>query len=62
VLHKHLDNISSQAARIRQAADSSVVTPCGTDSKLAERRAVIKYLRKEKEIVDMQTRTLQAGE
>jgi nucleoprotein TPR len=60
VLHQHLDNVSSQAARIRQAADSSVGTPGeaeaadGTETKLSELRAVINYLRKEKEIVDMQ--------
>ena len=60
VLHQHLDNVSSQAARIRQAADSSVGTPSegeiadGTESKLSELRAVINYLRKEKEVVDMQ--------
>jgi hypothetical protein len=60
VLHKHLDNVSSQAARIRQTADLTVDTPGegentdGTDSKLSELRAVINYLRKEKEIVDMQ--------
>lgn len=60
MLHQHLDNVSSQAARIRQAADSSVGTPGegetadGTESKLSELRAVINYLRKEKEIVDMQ--------
>jgi chromosome segregation ATPase len=60
VLHQHLDNVSSQAARIRQAADSSVGTPSegeaadSTEAKLSELRAVINYLRKEKEIVDMQ--------
>lgn len=61
VLHQHLDNVSSQAARIRQAADSSVATPGegetpddGAETKLSELRAVINYLRKEKEIVDMQ--------
>jgi hypothetical protein len=60
VLHQHLDNVSSQAARIRQAADSSVATPSegeaadSTEAKLSELRAVINYLRKEKEIVDMQ--------
>ena len=31
VLHQHLDNVSSQAARIRQAADSSVGTPRGEE-------------------------------
>ena len=60
MLHQHLDNVSSQAARIRQAADSSVATPGegeipdGAETKLSELRAVINYLRKEKEIVDMQ--------
>ena len=60
VLHQHLDNVSSQAARIRQAADTSVgtlgegETTDGTESKLSELRSVINYLRKEKEIVDMQ--------
>ncbi|KAH9056279.1 hypothetical protein EDB87DRAFT_1637584 [Lactarius vividus] len=60
VLHQHLDNVSSQATRIRQAADSTIATPGegdtadGTEAKLSELRAVINYLRKEKEIVDMQ--------
>jgi nucleoprotein TPR len=59
VLHDP-DNVSSRAARIRRAADSSVGMPSegetadGTESKLSELRAVINYLRKEKEIVDMQ--------
>jgi len=60
VLHQHLDNVSTQATRIRQTADSTVGTPGEgeitdeTGSKLSELRAVINYLRKEKEIVDMQ--------
>lgn len=60
MLHQHLENVSSQAARIRQAADSSAGTPGegeitdGSEAKLSELRAVINYLRKEKEIVDMQ--------
>ena len=61
VLHQHLENVSSQATRIRQAAaDSNVATTGegdttdGTEAKLSELRAVINYLRKEKEIVDMQ--------
>jgi nucleoprotein TPR len=59
VLHQHLDSVSSQAARIRQAADAAT-TPGEadasdeTDAKLSELRAVITYLRREKEIVDMQ--------
>ncbi|KAI0062383.1 hypothetical protein BV25DRAFT_683663 [Artomyces pyxidatus] len=60
VLHQHLDSVSSQAARIREAANatprsSSDVDPSeDSDTKLSELRAVITYLRKEKEIVDMQ--------
>ena len=70
VLHQHLENVSSQATRIRQAAAADVAatsTPPGegsgdttandnngTEAKLSELRAVINYLRKEKEIVDMQ--------
>ena len=60
VLHQHLDNVSLQAARICQAVDSSAGTPGegettdGSEAKLSELRAVINYLRKEKEVVDMQ--------
>lgn len=61
LLYQHLDTISSQAARIRQAADSSTENASDvadadgdSDAKLAELRAVIGYLRKEKEIVDLQ--------
>ncbi|KAH9992147.1 hypothetical protein BJV77DRAFT_1150250 [Russula vinacea] len=56
----HLDNVSSQAARIRRALDSPVGTPGegetvnGTEFKLSELCYVINYLRKEKEIVVMQ--------
>ncbi|KAL0960729.1 hypothetical protein HGRIS_005754 [Hohenbuehelia grisea] len=60
LLHQHLETVSSQAAKIRQAADSSV-TASGegesgddADTKLAELRSVVAYLRKEKEIVDLQ--------
>jgi len=54
-----LDSVSSQAARIRQAADTATtsgeVDPSDdADAKLSELRAVITYLRREKEIVDMQ--------
>ena len=52
---------SSQATRIRQAAADFTLatagegdTTDGTEAKLSELRAVINYLRKEKEIVDMQ--------
>ena len=70
VLHQHLENVSSQATRIRQAAAADVATTStppgegsgdttandnnGTEAKWSELRAVINYLRKEKEIVDMQ--------
>ncbi|KAH7927786.1 hypothetical protein BV22DRAFT_1060287 [Leucogyrophana mollusca] len=61
LLHQHLESVSSQAARIRQAADSSAQGPSGDgeeggdeDTKLSELRSVVAYLRKEKEIVDLQ--------
>ncbi|KIJ62559.1 hypothetical protein HYDPIDRAFT_93869 [Hydnomerulius pinastri MD-312] len=61
LLYKNLDSVSSQAARIRQAADSSAESTSGdadmsgdSDTKLSELRSVVAYLRKEKEIVDLQ--------
>ncbi|KAJ7132943.1 hypothetical protein C8R46DRAFT_1181193 [Mycena filopes] len=59
LLHQHLESVSSQAARIRQAAQTSTSAPEGeasddTDTKLSELRSVVAYLRKEKEIVDLQ--------
>ncbi|KAF9077487.1 hypothetical protein BDP27DRAFT_1397327 [Rhodocollybia butyracea] len=61
VLHKHLESVSSQAAQIRQAAESttSIVAHdsdenANADTKLSELRSVVAYLRKEKEIVDLQ--------
>lgn len=61
LLYQHLDTVSSQASRIRQVADSSAEGPSGeidingdTGAKLSELRAVVAYLRKEKEIVDLQ--------
>ncbi|KAF8132213.1 TPR/MLP1/MLP2-like protein-domain-containing protein [Mycena galopus ATCC 62051] len=60
LLHQHLESVSSQAARIRQAAESSTSasgegeSTDDTDTKLAELRSVVAYLRKEKEIVDLQ--------
>ncbi|KAJ7758135.1 hypothetical protein DFH07DRAFT_772602 [Mycena maculata] len=60
ILHQHLESVTSQAARIKQAAESSTA-PFGegepsddTDIKLTELRSVVAYLRKEKEIVDLQ--------
>ncbi|KAF5333006.1 hypothetical protein D9758_015176 [Tetrapyrgos nigripes] len=62
LLHHHLESVSSQAARIRQAADTNVPADAGgeaqpadgADTKLSELRSVVAYLRKEKEIVDLQ--------
>ncbi|KDQ62646.1 hypothetical protein JAAARDRAFT_54566 [Jaapia argillacea MUCL 33604] len=60
ILHQHLESVSSQAARIRQAADSTTSAVTSDDSvqdadaKLSELRSVVAYLRKEKEIVDLQ--------
>ncbi|KAF9805161.1 hypothetical protein IEO21_09180 [Rhodonia placenta] len=59
LLHQHLESVSSQAARIRQAADSSASAVEGetsndTDAKLADLRSVVAYLRREKEIVELQ--------
>lgn len=61
ILHQHLESVSSQAARIREAADSSAASVTGdgdstedADTKLSELRSVVAYLRKEKEIVDLQ--------
>ena len=58
-LHQHLESVSSQASRIRQAADSAVTVPVSgeaeeSDARMAELRSVVAYLRKEKEIVDLQ--------
>ena len=60
LLHQHLEDVSSQATRIRQAAGPSTSSLPGEDaedtssSKLSELRSVVAYLRKEKEIVDLQ--------
>ena len=60
-LHQHLESVSTQATRIRQAADASVAPPAegeevveDADSRLSELRSVVSYLRKEKGIVDLQ--------
>lgn len=57
LLHNHLESVSTQAAKIRDAANSSSTTPGEgdpSDSKLAELRSVVGWLRKEKEIVELQ--------
>ena len=61
ILHQHLESVSSQANRIKAAAQSSTTPVQGEDEttgnadvKLSELRSVVAYLRKEKEIVDLQ--------
>ena len=61
LLHQHLETVSTQATRIRQAADSSATEGTAgdadggdVDTKVSELRSVVAYLRKEKEIVDLQ--------
>ncbi|KAG1824960.1 hypothetical protein EV424DRAFT_710307 [Suillus variegatus] len=61
LLHQHLETVSTQATRIRQAADSATDGTSGdadigddVDTKVSELRSVVAYLRKEKEIVDLQ--------
>ncbi|KAL5512816.1 hypothetical protein ACEPAG_3082 [Sanghuangporus baumii] len=58
LLHQHLESVNSQASRIRQAADSNMNVPEGdgddVDGRVVELRSVVAYLRKEKEIVDLQ--------
>ncbi|KAG1780540.1 hypothetical protein EV702DRAFT_1078352 [Suillus placidus] len=62
LLHQHLETVSTQATRIRQAADSSATEGTSSDAdvggdvdtKVSELRSVVAYLRKEKEIVDLQ--------
>ena len=60
LLHQHLESVTTQAAKIRQAADTEasgsgdVDTSGDADGKLSELRSVVSYLRKEKEIVELQ--------
>ena len=60
MLHQHLESVSTQAVRIRQAAESGVKEISDgqetkeAEGKLAELRSVVAYLRKEKDIVDLQ--------
>ena len=59
ILHQHLESVSTHAARIKQAA-SSASTEAGEaestddDTKLTELRSLVTYLRKEKEIIELQ--------
>lgn len=55
-LHAHLESMSAQASLIRQAVDTptdQADAPNGADDRLSDLRAVVSYLRKEKEIVDL---------
>ncbi|KAF8967178.1 hypothetical protein BDZ97DRAFT_1917117 [Flammula alnicola] len=60
ILHQHLESVSAQATRIRQAAEAPVDNNVDGDSagdadnRLSELRSVVNYLRKEKGIVDLQ--------
>ena len=61
ILHQHLESVSSQATRIQQATESSATTITGegeatddVNTKISELRYVVAYLRKEKEIFDIQ--------
>lgn len=57
---EHLESVSIQAAKIKQAADAPVAdTPEGeaqeeADHRLSELRSVVSYLRKEKGIIELQ--------
>ncbi|KAG8987496.1 hypothetical protein FRB90_003320, partial [Tulasnella sp. 427] len=57
-LHKHLESVSQQATAIRQTADQRASLADGPavegDDALNELRSVVAYLRREKEIVDLQ--------
>ncbi|PBK97398.1 hypothetical protein ARMGADRAFT_637587 [Armillaria gallica] len=62
LLHAHLDDVSSQATRIKQAATSSDAPAgegegegaIGDDAKLSELRSLVGYLRKDKNISELQ--------
>lgn len=59
LLHSHLEEVNTKAARIREAAAAAPVlgteeSTDDADTKLSELRSVVSYLRKEKEIVDLQ--------
>ena len=60
LLHQHLESVSSHAARIKQAASTSNAESGegdpmdDADTKLTELRSLVTYLRKEKEIIELQ--------
>lgn len=60
-LHQHLENVSSQAAKIRQTAEAPKTDGSATevgesegDDAAAELRGVITFVRREKEIAELQ--------
>ncbi|KAI0699945.1 hypothetical protein C8T65DRAFT_709807 [Cerioporus squamosus] len=60
LLHQHLESVTTHATRIQQAASSSAAesgegeTADDADTKLTELRSLVTYLRKEKEIIELQ--------
>ncbi|KAI0667763.1 hypothetical protein C8Q78DRAFT_1052496 [Trametes maxima] len=60
LLHQHLESVSTHAARIKQAATSApsesgdAEASDDADAKLTELRSLVTYLRKEKEITELQ--------
>ncbi|KAI9059234.1 hypothetical protein FKP32DRAFT_1606262 [Trametes sanguinea] len=60
LLHQHLESVSTHAARIKQAASTTTAETGETeptddaDTKLTELRSLVTYLRKEKEIIELQ--------
>lgn len=58
-MHSHLEEVNTKAARIREAAATAPVVGSeestdDADTKLSELRSLVSYLKKEKEIVDLQ--------
>ncbi|KDQ20838.1 hypothetical protein BOTBODRAFT_320357 [Botryobasidium botryosum FD-172 SS1] len=60
LLHKHLETVNDQATRIRQAADSASANLSNaeiqgaSDDTISELRAVISFIRQEKDILELQ--------
>ena len=69
ILHQQFESVASQAQQIRQRTDSDLTAleasvssqevPSGKEDSVEELREVIKYLRREKEIVDIKYELLQ---
>ncbi|GJJ13307.1 hypothetical protein Clacol_007559 [Clathrus columnatus] len=54
ILHQHLESVNSQASRIRQVAEQSTTNENQSVDDGSDLRPVVAYLRREKEIVDLQ--------